>query len=513
MKFHKKNLFLWIFYLSMGASLLLEIGSGPALGGTDVYIFKDAGCNLGLGYGFKSAFLPGYSSVNPEVFSSYAPGLPYLFGLFTSIFGCSGHSNLIFNWLLVSLVSVLLVNIIPDVIKNNIRFMPVALIFGFSLWKGNFEGDRPEVLSLILLIVLCRCVMSSSYFIRKYIAPFILGCIVLVHPYAGMASTCLYILCIIMDAKYDQGKIFSNIELYLDIFYSGMIATIPVAIVIIFYYYYSDVNSLTRFLNHASVYSSSILEPASYFSRLKHGINSYGILAIVTFISFLVSLVFSIVALIYIKRLKIVRNKYINIISIALTIIYILPIILYPGQSNYWVWSMFAIIIFLNCMSRLELNLKNKLHILALSLMIIFLLPSLLKLTFDYIGRYQTRESYLASEKQAEQFFIVNQEYLVGDNDLLIPASHYFILKNKFNKIINPNYIFENQKINLSQIIGFAMCGNNRSDNISNIESKLNKNFKLIDEARERIQVSILGYKFRNERSNLCNYFVDLKLK
>ena len=57
------------------------------------------------------------------------------------------------------------------------------------------------------------------------------------------------------------------------------------------------------------------------------------------------------------------------------------------------------------------------------------------------------------------------------------------------------------------------MCGNNRSDNISNIESKLNKNFKLIDEARERIQVSILGYKFRNERSNLCNYFVDLKLK
>ena len=343
----KKYIFEFIFYASLAVSLALEIIVGPAFGGTDVYIFKDAGCNFGLGHGFQSSLLPGYLKVNPELFSSYAPGLPYLFGIFTKFFGCTGFSNLIFNWISASLASVLMLYILPSGMKKDIKYLPIAFILGFSIWKGNFEGDRPEILSLLLFLILCRCAMSSSKYIRDYVAPLTLGFIFLVHPYAGVISTAIYGLYLVCDARCNVGKNLSNTALLRKIIISGFIAFIPIFTLFVLYFFTSDINSLLRFLNHASIGSGSIINPNNYFSRLKGGITSYGILAIISFVVFMASMLTSITYIILFIRLKIINYKYYNFMYTVFAIIFLFPIILYPGQNNYWEFSVFLIVIVL----------------------------------------------------------------------------------------------------------------------------------------------------------------------
>ena len=60
------------------------------------YIFKDPGSNLALKRGF-TAIACRDNDLDAHLYAAYSPGLPLLYGLFASIFGCNGYSNTYFD--------------------------------------------------------------------------------------------------------------------------------------------------------------------------------------------------------------------------------------------------------------------------------------------------------------------------------------------------------------------------------------------------------------------------------
>ncbi len=73
------------FWGVLAFSLVLWIAfwwvAAPIQAGRDVFVYKDAGCNLALGRGFYSIGLPGTDDLQPHLFASNGPAVPFLFGL------------------------------------------------------------------------------------------------------------------------------------------------------------------------------------------------------------------------------------------------------------------------------------------------------------------------------------------------------------------------------------------------------------------------------------------------
>src|SRR4051812_16455981 len=80
-----KSLIAIDFVIGLAASACLLTRLAPAGAGTDVFLFKDAGCNLSLGFGFTSFSLPGYMS-RRNLFASR--------GLTSTSSGLCGRSSL-----------------------------------------------------------------------------------------------------------------------------------------------------------------------------------------------------------------------------------------------------------------------------------------------------------------------------------------------------------------------------------------------------------------------------------
>jgi hypothetical protein len=66
---------LWIVFFPL---------TSPQPGGTDVFVFRDAGCNWAAGRGLVAASVPHANTVMPMLFASYTPGDLILFGLAAS---------------------------------------------------------------------------------------------------------------------------------------------------------------------------------------------------------------------------------------------------------------------------------------------------------------------------------------------------------------------------------------------------------------------------------------------
>jgi hypothetical protein len=85
------------FAAGLAGSLGLTLCLGPSPARTDIFIFKDAGCNLALGLGFNAFSIPRLD-LTPRLFGSYTPGFPLVFGIFSFLFGCTAEANTLFNY-------------------------------------------------------------------------------------------------------------------------------------------------------------------------------------------------------------------------------------------------------------------------------------------------------------------------------------------------------------------------------------------------------------------------------
>src|SRR5262245_38830775 len=92
--------------------------SVPRPAGSDVFVYKDAGCNLALGRGFHSIGLPGTDDLQPHLFASNGPAVPFLFGLFAFLFGCNGHANTFFELLFAAVATMTIAALMEPAISK-----------------------------------------------------------------------------------------------------------------------------------------------------------------------------------------------------------------------------------------------------------------------------------------------------------------------------------------------------------------------------------------------------------
>ena len=88
----------WLIFLAFAlAWTLFHAFTAPNWASTDVYIFRDAGCNCAAGEGLVARSVPHNQSVEPELFASYTPGAPLLFALPARLFGCKPYVDVFYN--------------------------------------------------------------------------------------------------------------------------------------------------------------------------------------------------------------------------------------------------------------------------------------------------------------------------------------------------------------------------------------------------------------------------------
>ena len=99
----------WLICLAFAlAWALFHALTAPNWASTDVYIFRDAGCNCAAGEGLVARSVPHNQSVEPELFASYTPGAPLLFALPARLFGCKPYVDVFYNLFFATLSAALL---------------------------------------------------------------------------------------------------------------------------------------------------------------------------------------------------------------------------------------------------------------------------------------------------------------------------------------------------------------------------------------------------------------------
>jgi hypothetical protein len=78
----------------------------PTLGGTDTYIFKDAGANLALGRGFTTILTFGNPTLTPRLYTSYPPIYGLIFSAFSDLFGIGPRQDTLYNLMAMTLAAV-----------------------------------------------------------------------------------------------------------------------------------------------------------------------------------------------------------------------------------------------------------------------------------------------------------------------------------------------------------------------------------------------------------------------
>jgi hypothetical protein len=163
----------------------------PALGGTDLYYFKDAAINLASGLGFVSRFTFGNPTFDDRVFAIYPPLYALLFALFVKLGGISAVTNQAFNavvGIVLGLAGFLAVRPLLD--RSNSRHAPFmsALLFALAVAANFFlpGPDRPDGLGVSIGLFALVVLGQSSLSHKEVVVGMLGGLVLLVSPFAGI---------------------------------------------------------------------------------------------------------------------------------------------------------------------------------------------------------------------------------------------------------------------------------------------------------------------------------------
>lgn len=163
----------------------------PALGGTDLYYFKDAAINLASGLGFVSRFTFGNPTFDDRVFAIYPPLYALLFALFVKLAGVSAATNQAFN----AVVGIVLgfagfLAVKPLLDRSTSRHAPILSVVLFAIAiAANFflpGPDRPDGLGVSIGLFALVVLGQSSPSYREVVAGMLGGLVLLVSPFAGI---------------------------------------------------------------------------------------------------------------------------------------------------------------------------------------------------------------------------------------------------------------------------------------------------------------------------------------
>ena len=233
------SLVFWIVFSWLGA---------PRQAGTDVFVYRDAGCNLALGRGFYSLGLPGTDDLQSHLFASNGPAVPFLFGLFALLFGCNGYADTFFELLFAAMATLAVATLMEPAISRQWKLI-CAVLLGLVLPAGLVvtEPDRPDMPSFAIFVFACLLARSQRKQLSHLAAPVVAGLCALFFPFGGaicgLAVWAIVITATELNLRH-QHKELTLVTLKL---IGGFL--LPIAMVIIFYQI-TDSSAWLRFVGN-----------------------------------------------------------------------------------------------------------------------------------------------------------------------------------------------------------------------------------------------------------------------
>lgn len=475
----------------------------PRAGGTDVYIFKDAGCNLALGEGFVSAALPGSLDLTPHLYASYAPGVPLLFGIVARVFGCNGYTNTFFDLIIGVLASIAAARALVPAVAPHFRLL-CALLLGLTLPVGFVAavGDRPEALGMLGFVVVCVLAREGR---RPFAAAFTAGIVTLFYPFGGMlsglAAWCLELgPCPWGDIRRRWRHVLGSAVRLLAVY------LLPVVLVA-FCYNVADPTAFARFGGHAfgvETGAGAVFEN-SYARLLAHAAFSSGPFSLsLTVSSGLAAVLVLGVVGIELARAGLRADWTLPVLVLAFVAV---PLV-FPAQANYMAWSRSALAVLLATSGGPIAAAAVRRQLVPLLLAIVCL-ANLPFVALDTIIRMQSRESYGIAEGEARSYAQALASR-PADRIVLVPAEVYFIYKPLLYRIANPDYFASLDAI-LPEIGGIVVCpyatlpGTRKA-----LDSALAARLELISSVRSHLMPELFGLQLTHREWGLsCDQYVS----
>jgi hypothetical protein len=442
----------FVYWVILVSGLLLWIVvswvAAPRQAGADVWVYKDAGCNLVLGRGFYSLGLPGTDDLQPHLFSSNGPAVPFLFGLFALLFGCNGYADTFFELLFAAIATLAVAYLMEPAISRQWKLICAALL-ALVLPAGLVvtEPDRPDMPSFAVFVFACLLARSQRKQLSHFAAPFVAGLCALFFPFGGAICSIAIWTIVITDTELNIGHQFKELTLVT----LKLIGTflLPIVAVIIFYQA-ADPTAWLRFVGNGFGARSGIgaVIHNGYGQLFHHAVFNSGLYSIsLVFSSLAVAVTICIFATKRINRHFELREV---ILALAIVTIILCPIVIFPKENNYMAWTRSALLVLLAA-SQAPLAIEARRRQLTTLVLVIIGAAVLPFVGLDALKRIQDKAGYEIATTEVAKFAHAFQISKL----IAIPARLYFLYKEKLPQIVSDNIA---PVANLSDIGGVVEC-------------------------------------------------------
>jgi hypothetical protein len=422
---------------------------GPRIG-QDFFYFADAGVNFAKGDGLKEVSTYSNPTLEYKYYANYPPVYPFLYGMYTALFGVGDYQNTFFNIFLRLTRAILLFIIVFKYAKSwskGQKFIITFLIILFAP-SGN-SYDRPEDLVTVFFLI-----SLLLYLMRKYsIAFLIAGLNLMTSPVCGLISAVILLGIYFHDVFREKVEWKALIEKSYPVLYMLVFPVIIIAILA-----FLDTSIFERFYNYVKLMREKIRPPG--IDYLKFLITDRMFISVISFYSFLVALIFGI----FIAGFAYKASEK-TLASFILLVIGLVTLLNWEGRMNYYQHFsahslLIGIYILMLKVEKLE-SVRNKSFALFFGLLVLLGTPSTIR---DVYVRFfpMNREKYESAKEQVRKFFKDKPKDFIQAS-----PQYYFFLKD-INPKICADIIFED-KYSPKYIVEYPQ----RKDSIIVLRSRL----------------------------------------
>lgn len=406
--------------------LVFDLAWPNIYGGTDVFHFKDAGCNLASGRGFVSAAFVGTESFEEKLWFSQGPLFPILYGVYASLFGCTFASDNVFDLLVSAALSAAVLALAGRGLTPRQRLafaaaLAVVLPSGGLYWPS----DRPDHFALLLaLLVPLVGGMGEERRRPAWLPPLFAGLAFAASPFYGLVGLGLAIV-----QAVDRGSPLSRGSIGRAAVAVALFAAVPAAAVAVFAAY--DPGAVARFASHVSILFAS---NATFLERIDHAVNSSGISSRIVALRWLAAFAFS--AWILVHALRRGGGPRAWFVPAALVLMVLAVPAAFPHQGNYYAAvALVAAVLAPYAMGdgadggpRTGRGRSG----IAMAVVFLPLFPALA------IAVLQRIESYPSFQREVQR---IASTPGLADRLAIMPPTHYFLFRPSGARLFNPDYL------------------------------------------------------------------------
>ncbi len=494
--------------------------TSPQPGGTDVFVFRDAGCNWAAGRGLAAASVPHANTVMPMLFASYTPGALILFGLAASLFGCSGWVDTFYNLLLASTACFLLYRCFSLAVAIGWQRITAAFLLGAVLPTGLvvFDSDRPEMPAFCLMVLLLLLWRDTKGATGKTLILASVGFVFLIHPYAGIAGWLLFAFLLVFSDRDTKPTAWTG-RLRLIIAGSALYALVVAAWALAMWR--QDPTSLHRFLQHALGQGTGVGvvlhgANAGYSQSGPLGHNGYAVALLQLFnpafpvgAAFAVSLLGSALVVAFYAFRGPDRTRRLLECGVLIFVLVIFPFAVFPAQANYFGLSR-ALLLAVLLIGGYPLARSLRASLAPFYLILIAFVFTAPWATLEILQSIEARASYYQAQEQAKRVSAYLEQHGVHNPPVLVDSGHYFLYKPYLSNLYNRSYVEQGDATN--QFRALVLCYSaSRAFSRAQLpwEGALEReNWRLIDGGEDAVRVTILGHPvMRRNWSWMCDVY------